>query len=97
MQTSQPVESYRGFQTTTKSRTDTVNDCFALIWTRGMNKDQESSVLQDVEALEGVSSACFSRKDPYILLASYEPGVTSSRKILETLNQANIQAKIVGC
>jgi len=97
MQTSQPVESNHGFQTITKSQADTVSDCFALIWTRGVNQDQESSILQGVEALEGVVSACFSRKDPYILLASYDPGITNSRNILKTLNNANIQAKIVGC
>lgn len=71
--------------------------CFALIWMRGISEHHESAVLRDVEEIAGVMSVTFSRKHPYILLASYNPNITSSAAIIRKVSSSEIQARIVGC
>lgn len=97
MNTSQPVESVNSFQSSSKTRMSEMHGCFALVWTRGISEGQESDILQDVETVEGVKSARFTRKGPHILLASYDPDLTNTAKILKAINRNQIQARIVGC
>lgn len=97
MQTHHPVKSVSSFETGNITAVSELSGCFALVWTRGISELQESDILQDVERIEGVTSVQFTRKDPHILLASYEPHVTNTAAILSSINRPHIQARIVGC
>ena len=71
--------------------------CFAVVWVQGASENSESEILEASEGVKGVLSARFSRKNPYILLASYNPDVTNPTKIMERIQRPEVQTRIVGC
>jgi len=96
MQTHQSAESVETEKSTGRQKPET-QGCFAVIWIRGISERLETTMLGDIKEIAGVISATFSRRNPYILLASYDPGITNSTTILEKLSSPEIKARIVGC
>lgn len=70
--------------------------CFALIWTCDMDNDKETEFLFMVNQSKSVESAWFSRKNPYVLQARFDPSVTSAPTILAEIQQTQARARIVG-
>lgn len=97
MQTHHPVKSVSSLETGNTTAVSELSGCFALVWTRGISEHEESGILLDVKKIKGVTSVQFTRKDPHILLASYDPHVTNNSAILSSINRPHIQARIVGC
>lgn len=71
--------------------------CFAVVWVQGASEYSEADILRESKEVNGVISVIFSRKNPYILLASYDPDITNSVKIMEKIQRPEIQTRIVGC
>jgi hypothetical protein len=84
-------------QTAKEVRQSISRGCFALIWVRGISEQHESALLRDTTEIEGVLSARFSRREPYILMVSYDPMVTNSTEILKEVASPELTARIVGC
>lgn len=53
----------------------------SLIWTRGIDQKNETSVLNDTLEADGVISARYTCKTPYILLINYNPRITCHEQI----------------
>ncbi len=71
--------------------------CFAVVWVQGANTQTEAEILEDVATVNGVITARFSRKDPWILLASYNPEITDPGEIMARIQRPGVQTRIVGC
>jgi hypothetical protein len=59
----------------------------------------ESRRLDIEHALEdeqGVSGAHFAERRPHLMVIEYDPGVTSSMRILERVNQQSVHAELIG-
>lgn len=54
---------------------------FSLIWSRGISQNNEDSVLQKTQETDGIISARYTCKSPYILLVSYDPSIISHSNI----------------
>lgn len=93
----QTVQSENKTETLKAVNPDNEHACFAVVWVQGANENSESEILKDSEGIEGVFSARFSRKNPYILLASYDPDITNPSKIMNTIQRLGIRTRIVGC
>ena len=97
MHANQSAENTKAQKSDNGTQRSSSHGCFALIWVRGISERDESVMLQDVEAISGVIAATFSRKDPHILLASYNPNITNSTAILRKVSTPEVKASIVGC
>jgi hypothetical protein len=74
------------------------SECFAIMWARGVDEDsRERSVLDSLAGEGGVISARFTRRNPSMMIVSYDRLQTRTRKILDAVNQLGAQAQIVGC
>lgn len=92
MQTTPQIQETPAFRTLTRSA------CFAIVWVRGLdNQDHTQSLVEEIDAHEGVRSARLSRAEPCIMSVDYDPLLTRSREILDVINRPGVRAQIVGC
>lgn len=74
------------------------SDCFAIVWVRGLGDERAAAEMIDaVERLDGVVSADFSHREPYILTVGYDRRQTRTQQVLEHIRGLGVQAAIVGC
>ncbi len=72
--------------------------CFAIVWVRGLGDERAAAEMIDaIERVDGVVSADFSHREPYILTVGYDRRQTRTRQVLEHIRGLGVQAAIVGC
>lgn len=84
MHASQTALSFQSFDPSSSSQAKTAISSFSLVWSRGINHENETSVLDNTLEMGGVISARYTCNAPYILLISYNPEITDPTDITET-------------
>ena len=88
MYANQTERSLRSFETNTRSLASKGSSSLSLIWSRGIDQNNESSVLKNTQEADGVITARYTCKAPYILLISYNPQITDHRQIQQIYYQS---------
>ena len=81
MHDDQAVQSFQTIKPATRPLVTKDIPSFSLIWSRGINRDNETNVLQNTLNMDGIISARYTCKAPYILLIKYDPGITNQARI----------------
>jgi hypothetical protein len=62
-----------------------------------LSAEMRAKVEQDVQALGGVISACFAKKEhPHAMMVEYDPDAIKGARILEAVKQYDPAASLVG-
>ncbi|RMG36319.1 MAG: hypothetical protein D6720_05375 [Gammaproteobacteria bacterium] len=72
--------------------------CFAILWIRGLGDERAAAeIIDSVERLDGVVSAGFARREPFVLSVGYDRAKTRTQQLLDYIRDLGVEAKIVGC
>lgn len=61
-----------------------------------LGESRRLDIEQAIEDENGVSGAHFAERRPHLMVVEYDPGVTSSLKILERVNHQSVHAELIG-
>jgi len=75
------VQSIRSLNTLKNPKIKTAYSSFSVIWSRGIDHDNETGILQMTKETAGIISARYTCKAPYILLVNYNPNLTNPTRI----------------
>jgi len=83
MQKDQSALGFKSFKSS-KNLSESKNiSTFSLVWSRGISQNNEDCVLQKTLETDGVITARYTCKSPYILLITYDPLIISHNKIYQ--------------
>jgi len=81
MHDNQAVQTLESSYSANRSMVKADISSLSLIWSRGINQKNESRVLLNTLGIDGVITARYTCKAPYILLINYDPAITNHSKL----------------
>ena len=75
------VQTIKSLKTLKNPKISTAYSSFSLIWSSGINHENETEVLTITRNTAGIITARYTCKAPYILLINYNPTITNPGRI----------------